>query len=190
MRKQDKKTIDSRAKGAKGELEVASFLTPWWGAIEPGCSFVRSPGSGGWGTAKTRGETKASGDLMPIGASLFPFCIEVKRHENWSDVNLLKGWRSPVWGWWRQCQRAALEVGEVPMLWFRRNRELWQVMIPSSFWSRYSAIAPVEVAPYRWNPRALRARVDYGANLPVLMSAMGFLRCLPSKIATCATHKG
>src|SRR4051812_33410532 len=100
---------NSRAKGNVAEREVAGLLKVWWLPVEPDAEFIRTPLSGGWGGPKLRGEFRASGDLMTT-AKRFPFVVEVKRREAWVMKNVLKGQPSPVWGWWRQAQVAALEL--------------------------------------------------------------------------------
>jgi len=137
--------LSQRQKGAAAEREVATKLQEWWRHLEPTCRFVRTPGSGGWGAgAVVRKEFKTSGDLMTT-ALHFPFCIEVKRREGWSDAVLfetrlvnLRGERlqseSPVWGWWVQAQAAAREQGAVPLLAFRRSHEPWRVILPIAWW--------------------------------------------------------
>ncbi len=105
------------------------MIETWWAQVEPGAQFVRTPLSGGWGNPQLRGEFKASGDLM-TKANRWPFCVEVKRREAWTWERLRAGKRSPVLKWWRQAVKQAEEMGAIPMLWFRRNREPWYVMIP------------------------------------------------------------
>jgi hypothetical protein len=146
-----------RQKGAVAEREVAAILQEWWRKLEPGCRFVRTPSSGGWHGregAGVRGDFRASGDLMTT-ARRFPFTVEVKRREGWSDKGFLAGGRSPVWEWWTQAQAQADEhkssimaaknegmlgvipdVVVVPMLVFRRSNEHWRVLVPEDWWRR------------------------------------------------------
>ena len=120
----------SRTKGCVNEREVAGMLESWWQGVEPGCSFVRTPSSGGWSTPKVRAEFRASGDVMTT-AKRFPFGVEVKRREGFVWSTVVAGKASPVWSWWMQTGKAALEQLEsVPMLWMRRNGERWRVMLP------------------------------------------------------------
>src|ERR1700690_1064541 len=70
---------------------------------------------------------KLSGDLCNT-AEHFPFVVEVKRREAWSLDRLLKGKKSPVQGWWKQCCKSAEEMGGKPLLIFRKNKEPWLVM--------------------------------------------------------------
>lgn len=125
--------MTSRSKGARAELEVAALLQAWWQPVQPGCRFVRTPGSGGWhgrDGAEVRAGFRVSGDIATT-ATTWPFCVEVKRREGWTMASVLAGRRSPVWGWWRQAVTAAAEGGGlVPMLVMRRNREPWQCVLP------------------------------------------------------------
>lgn len=132
----------SRKKGSVAEREVAALLCPWWAKAEPKdaegkpIQFVRTPLSGGWGGPAVRAGFGAAGDLMTT-AVRFPFCVEVKRRENWTLDTLVAGKASPVWGWWAQARRAAAEMGKEPLLIFRHNRRPWRAMISSDFLPRY-----------------------------------------------------
>ena len=119
----------ARQKGNGAEREVARFMVEWWGRLEPGVQFIRTPLSGGWASPGAREAFRASGDLMTTSRR-FPFCVEVKRREGWSYDRLRDGRPCPVWGWWRQTMVAAQEVQLDPLLWFRRNRGPWYVMLP------------------------------------------------------------
>ena len=120
-------TFGSRQKGKAGEREIAKLLQAWWRQLEPECEFASTPLSGGWHHASIRGGMKLSGDLCTT-AEQFPFVVEVKRREKWNLDRLLKGGKSPVRGWWKQCCLAALEMGGKPLLIFRKSREPWLVM--------------------------------------------------------------
>ncbi len=129
----------SKRKGAAAELEAIRIIQPWWRRLEPQALFVRTPGSGGW---KHSTSFKARGDLQvdPKTTLLFPFSVEVKKREGWSD-GLLFGRAtgraagddsSPIWGWWAQVKKAAVDDGFRPMLWFTKNNAPWYVMIEAS----------------------------------------------------------
>jgi hypothetical protein len=122
----------SRNKGNVAEREVAKLIATWWSQLEPEATFIRTPLSGGWSTANVRASFKASGDLMTT-ATYFPFDVEIKRREEWTHERLFEGRPSPVWEWWLQCQRAAAEGDRVPMLWARRSREPWLMILPFDF---------------------------------------------------------
>jgi Holliday junction resolvase len=121
--------LNSRSKGKTAEREVAKILEAWWGQVEPGCKFVPTPLSGGFSTPQIRGDFEMAGDLMTT-AQTFPFTIEVKRREGWSEKNLTRGKKSPVWKWWTQTLKAAAEENKFPMLWFRKSREQWRIIVP------------------------------------------------------------
>ncbi len=122
----------SRDKGNKAEIEIAHTIQPWWRLHEPEANFVRTPLSGGWGAPTLRAGFRASGDLM-TNAKDFPFAVEVKRRESWSWAPLLAGKASPIWGWWLQTQTAAKEMKAEPILFWRKNREPWWVMLRETF---------------------------------------------------------
>jgi len=115
-------------KGARGEIQVAKTLATWWGPIEE-ARFKRTPLSGGWGDADTRGGFKVAGDICTT-AERWPFTVEVKRREGWTFGTFARGRRSPIWGWWRQCIEQAAEEDRIPLLWVRKNRQPWLVLAP------------------------------------------------------------
>jgi len=119
---------NSRQKGSVAEREVAKLVQEWWSCVEPDCEFTKTPLSGGWSGPRVREAFQAAADLMTT-AKQWPWAVEVKRREKWSLENVLTGKRSPVWGWWKQCVDAAALMHKRPMLWFRKSREPWQVMI-------------------------------------------------------------
>lgn len=102
------------------------MLSDWWVAVETGVEFVRTPSSGGWQTPTVRAEFRACGDIMTT-AKRFPWCVEVKRREAWSERGLFLGRPSPVWAWWEQTLAAAATAKQRPMLWFRQSRRSWFV---------------------------------------------------------------
>lgn len=171
-------TINGRQKGNRNEREVARLLQSWWQSREPGCEFIRTPLSGGWGTATTRGSFKASGDLMTT-ATQFPYVVEVKAREGWNVKNIMAGARSPVWSWWAQTVKAALEQeGGIPMLWFKKRGTgskpfPWLVMLPLA-----SAILKPDVT-YQ---TAAKAGVEYSGYRPVLYFADRLLAMSPKDI--------
>lgn len=120
--------VNGRRKGNVAEREIAKLLQEWWSKVEPDCQFVRTPLSGGWSSAKVRGDFRASGDIMTT-AKQFPFVVEAKRREQWSMDSFEKGNRSPVWRWWKQSQKQADEANGLPMLWIRKNHVEWFVVV-------------------------------------------------------------
>lgn len=124
--------MPKNTKGDAGEREVAKLIANWWPEkqLSDGRAvlFVRTPKSGGWAYGA---EFNVKGDLT-TNAERFPFCIEVKRRENWTLQRFVEGRPSPVWTWWRQCQRDARAVELEPMMWFRQNRKPWMVLVRAS----------------------------------------------------------
>lgn len=172
------------------EREVSALLQTWWRRAEPDCLFVRSPSSGGWQTPKAREGFQAGSDIMTT-ALRFPFGVEVKRREGWCWKNVTAGMPSPVWAWWRQSQMAAAEMHKQPMLWFRKNREQWRVMVPESnvlaragFMTVARAVATgdqldlKESVVQTWNPVDL-LRVNVGIH-PIVLDAALMLACDPA----------
>jgi hypothetical protein len=162
--------INSRAKGARGEKLVIALVVPWWKQLEPDFEAARTPCSGGWQGRSTRGqslrgEMKMSGDIMTTSRR-FPFSCEIKNRDTWTLARIASGKPSPVWGWWRQCQTAASEAGQVPMLWIRHAREPWLVMLPYGYATRVAIRPPLLV----WSPCGLLG-VDVGAAHPILFDS-------------------
>lgn len=122
---------NGRRKGAVAEREVADLLEALWGQFEPGAKFVRTPKSGGWGTPVLRGEFQTAGDLVTTSPT-FPFGVEVKRREGWVLKNVLAGRQSPIWAWWEQATIAAAEMKKAPILFLKKSRESWRVIVPAS----------------------------------------------------------
>lgn len=149
----------SNLKGNGGENEVAKLIKPWWRTFEPDCQFVRTPKSGGWMHGPG---FDMCGDLMS-NARYWPFSVEVKRQEGWSVRELFKGRASPVWGWWRQCQRDAEKTEREPMLWFRKNYRPWFVIIRRDYATSVAGLRAPDVV---WQ-RRLNLRVDC-QEIPVL----------------------
>lgn len=120
----------SKRKGANAELEVASLLQKWWHKVEPTAVFKRTPGSGGWAHGL---QFKSKGDIIvttETGYSRFPFFVEVKRFESFSLKNFLKGGKSPIRKHWEKAKQQAAVEGKWPMLFVRRSREPWIVIVP------------------------------------------------------------
>lgn len=116
-------------KGNEGELEVVKLLEPWWRKLEPEALFVRTPRSGGW--LAGRDHFDARGDLMVQHAPRFPWLVEVKRREAWALENFEQGKPTAVWAWWNHACEDARHAGRKPMLWFRRNKLPWIVLVPA-----------------------------------------------------------
>jgi hypothetical protein len=171
-------------KGPRGELEVAKIVQEWWRNYEPEAIFVRTPGSGGWHGRNQRGAAiraghNVSGDVTTSSTS-FPFCVEVKRVEDFDMDNLVECScvrPSPVWKWWLQVQREAGEVQKEPMLWFRQNRKPWMVIVALSYARENITVSPVVT----WTTRQL-LNINCGAS-PVMYAAKDLLRMDPQLLA-------
>jgi hypothetical protein len=120
-----------RKKGATGEVQVSKLVSAWWCRAEPEVRFKRTPKSGGWATATQRGGFKVSGDICST-SEIWPFTVEIKRHEAWSFATFSLGRKSPVWAWWRQAINAAAEENRIPMLFFRHSNQPWLVLLPET----------------------------------------------------------
>lgn len=158
-------------KGGGGERQVAKLLQAWWRQLDPQARFVRVPRSGGWLYGPEFG---ACGDVMAKADPPLVFGVEVKRHERWTMQNLLAGEPSPVWAWWRQCQDDAKKLGKEPMLWFRKNRQPWLVLLRR----KYVAGLAIEPPDAVW-PWGLRRAVDCQA-VPVMYLGERLLAQPPS----------
>lgn len=179
----------SRQKGNVAEREVAALLRQWWSDVEPEAEWARTPLSGGWGGASARAGFRASGDLMTT-AVRFPFTVEVKRREGWAWSTLIAGKRSPVWGWWKQAQTQAAEMKVEPMLWFRRNRQPWRVLIREEYATAcgielfYVGWKWVDDAKITWGTSWFgQIEADYGEHEPAMMSANMLLAMAPGIFA-------
>ncbi len=187
-----KKGINGRVKGNAAEREVAGFLQEWWARLEPACEFCRTPLSGGWSTGNVRAHFAACGDVMTT-ASAFPFCVEVKRREQWSPGNFMDGKPTPPWGWWGQTIKAANVQSAVPMMWLRKNRLPpepgtsrafakkfpWIVVVPRDFMVEKRLSSPDIV----WTDSQLKSNgVDYSGVLPVGYLFDRFLEMAPNRM--------
>lgn len=160
---------DSNSKGARGELQVRNLIRPWWGLVEPDATFERTPRSGGWHGS---GDFDMAGDLMTT-AQHFPFCIEVKWREGWTRRSVEQGFRSPVWGWWRQACRDAgkTDPARIPMLWFKKARDPWWIALPVDYVTgRRRVMAP----DIMFGPPVVKRRFD-DCPTPALYRADRFL---------------
>ena len=171
----------SRQKGNVAEREVAALIKEWWRKLEPKADFVRTPLSGGWGATKeVRAGFKASGDLMTT-ATRFPFTVEVKRREGWTMERLTQGKKSPVWSWWRQAQTQADEMDLTPMLWLRKSREDWRIILPWGFGYEHKLHRTPHA--HSWLDLELAPGVDYGERFPLMVLAEAFMVMPPSRFA-------
>lgn len=171
---------NGRAKGSRAELEVVALIQPWWQRVEPGALFVRTPLSGGWGKPEHREGFQSGGDIMTT-AKRWPWCVEVKRREGWTETTLRAGRPSPVWGWWRQAIVAANEMGKAPALFFRKSHHPWLLMLPSTDPTVALDSGPWMLWPRR-GPRRLAQRL-HGDFHPTVFLAANILALDPELFA-------
>lgn len=120
------------------------------------------------------------GDLMTTSRR-FPFSVEVKNQCGWTLNRVLAGAQSVVWSWWIQCQDAAREADQVPMLWIREARyrgQPWLIMLPY----HYAVTVPIKPPLQAWSRTDLLSR-HHGPLLPVLFKADVILGLHPLEVA-------
>ncbi len=100
----------------------------------------------------------------------------LERRENWCLGNVIAGVPSPVWGWWHQCITAAREMRAEPLLWFRKSRSGWYVMLRRDF-----ALDRIPTLVHRWRGPEL-LRVNF-VSVPVLTTADALLASDPARFA-------
>ena len=88
---------------------------------------------------------------------------------------LLDGRPSPIWRFWIQAQTQATKDDLIPMLWFRRNREPWHVLLPFE----YAKAFPLPPPEQAWSRAALLG-VDHGGLLPVMYAAESLVQVPPT----------
>ena len=122
---QDRSRKNSRRKGNRNELDIAKVFSNWSGEL-----VRRTPGSGGWSTAKFG----VTADLVCPNKA-FPFHVEVKNRDGWLLDDLVTGAREDhdksILQWWIQCVTTC-PGDKIPMLVFRRARQPWLAMIVTS----------------------------------------------------------
>lgn len=105
-------TIDSRAKGARAETEVAKVLKS-----KTGLDFKRVPMSGGLHESH-----QLKGDLYLVN-SLNIFCIEVKHYKDDHLTSKVLTDRNPqLLEWWKQTVREAAQISRKPLLIYNFDR--------------------------------------------------------------------
>ncbi len=165
----------SKEKGSRGEREVAALVQAWWRRVDASTEIARTPGSGSWGkNSGVRHGFDVYGDLVCSSLS-FPFCIEIKRREDWSQYQLSSDTPSGnVWVWWQQCQSDAKAAGKIPMLWMRKNKQPWHVLLPhdlallsfSESGEHYYKPFADTVHPFIKMRRSQLSRITYGEIAP------------------------
>lgn len=115
----------NKSRGNRLERVVAKTLSSVLKA-----EFVRTPGSGSWGRAKTKG------DVVCIDSNVdFPFCIECKKTDK-VQLDLLL--RQPMWSdfvkWWKQTCTQAVIDHKKPMLIMSHNQGVLVTVITRNAW--------------------------------------------------------
>lgn len=122
--------VNSRAKGANGERELAKLFSKWWGTPN---AFGRTPGSGSFATRLRKfgkQEDDFRGDLF--GPQTCRLHVEAKRGEAWDLEGVLCGTGRTLFdGWWDQA-KTDCPPDKTPMLVFRRNRREWLVCLDTA----------------------------------------------------------
>ena len=113
------KAASIRAKGADGEREIAKLLNPIvhkvkrqfkWAEediLNPHYQIQRNPNQCANGGA----------DLQ----NTYGLCIEIKRQQA-LNINT----------WWKQCEKSAVDLCEIPVLMYRQNNKKWRVVMLST----------------------------------------------------------
>lgn len=140
--------VNSKAKGAKAERDLAKWWEKW-----TGYKFSRTPMSGGW-----HKNTETTSDLVCVDEKhkrRFPFSVESKSHKEINFNDILKGNKSDILKWWDQCKGDALRGKKIPLLFMRENgmkKSTWFVVMNyqlySSIWKGF-------------NPEIIEGRVIY-----------------------------
>ena len=102
----------------------------------------------------------------------FPWCVEIKRRERGDLPTFLAGKPGPIWAWWNEACDDATEAGLAPMLWWRRSRVDWIVLLPREALGRACPRAPL---PWHSWPRLVPTPVE-----PVIYQAAIFLAHPPA----------
>jgi len=104
--------IDSRAKGARGELKVRDTLREL-----TGLKWERTPGSGAY--SQSHG---LKGDVYVPGTTNL-FTVEVKSYEeDHLSSKILHNGSNSLIAWWEQAKRQATQNGNLPLLIYKYDR--------------------------------------------------------------------
>lgn len=104
--------VDSRAKGAKGENDVAKALKAY-----SGLEFLRVPLSGALDA-----KHGLKGDLYLLGG-ICKYCIEVKFYaDDHISSKILTDKTPQIQTWFEQTEREAKQINKIPLLIFKFNR--------------------------------------------------------------------
>lgn len=109
--------VDSRAKGARGELDAAKYLND-----KTGLNFKRVPMSGALDAVHG-----LKGDLYLVN-SPNKYCIEIKNYaDDHISSKILTDKTPQIQTWWEQTIREAAQINKEPLLIFKFTRSKWFV---------------------------------------------------------------
>lgn len=118
--------INSRAKGAAGERELAGLIQDWAGVrLVRNLEQVRN---GGHDLIVHPDETG------PVADAFRCLAIEIKRHAEAKPAQIM--------GWWQQAVNQASVARKLPVLAYRANRRDWRVIVPLSMINRNLSTNP------------------------------------------------
>lgn len=119
-------SINIRAKGQNGEREIVAALEP----------IVRNLMEKGGYPLPPKSIVQRNQNQSAVGGSdlsnTFGLAIEVKRQEQLA-VNT----------WWKQCEKAAADNGEHPVLLYRQNGKKWKCI--TYLWAQLPSASQVRV---------------------------------------------
>jgi hypothetical protein len=123
----------SRTKGQRFERVCCRLLSCWW-YLEKAKQFAnmradelpffRSPGSGGFATARKHQKHRVIGDVCGdvVTPEDFPFVVEMKNQERLDFDGIIKNQKWPVMGWWEQVvEESKLSPQKFPLLLMTKN---------------------------------------------------------------------
>lgn len=109
--------VDSRAKGARAELQARDILRKY-----TNLPWERVPASGALSVSH-----ELKGDLY-IPKHDNKYCVEVKHYaEDVISTKILTGKNPTLIKWWEQTLREANQVNRKPLLLFKHDRSKWFV---------------------------------------------------------------
>ena len=122
--------VDSKAKGARGELQIRDKLREL-----TGLGWERTPGSGALGA-----QHQLKGDLYVPNKENY-YCVEVKNYEeDHLNSKILTNKSSVFLDWWSQCERQAQQTNKLPLLIFKYNRSKYFVAFVTPSMLEYNSM--------------------------------------------------
>lgn len=120
-----KKGLNSKKKGARGELLACKLFAEWTGT-----EFNRVPRSGGLRWADS---SQIAGDIVCSSAFVFPFVVEVKNYENLNIKQGSVGRKAEIFKFWNQACRDAIRVNKIPLLIVKDNTTEFVLIFSKTF---------------------------------------------------------